>query len=495
MDPTEHEEIQELFRQHWKIRAIARKLGRDPKTIRTALGITQQEPAPPKLESFKTLIKELVAKKLNAPRILRDIQAQGYTGGMTILKDHLREIRGTQEKPPKVFNRFETKMAEEAQMDWSPYRLPIGAVTMMVQCFSLILCYSRRLWIGFFRNQRLPTLLFAHTEALRYHQGCPHRIVYDNQTTVTLGRVEHKPIWHATFLEFTKHYGFTPYACKVRHKERKGKVERPFLWLEEDFLRGTVFDSIEDLNQKARVWMDTIANVREHSTTGRRVDAMYAEEQPFLTALPTTPFHAERREVRTVQKDGYVPIDGSYYPTPIRPGQLVTVLIYPNRVEILDASGKVVAAHAIPDQPTRIAAPWSAAPPKAPAVSLTVLETGFLARFPRFQDFLDGLKRRMNALTPIHLRRIEQLVAMYGEASVAVAIERALDYRNFSAQSVARILERAQPNVIAEPPGEPLGSSPEVLGALNEVDSGSLEELTLDAMPPTEEEDPHGTEA
>jgi hypothetical protein len=56
-------------------------------------------------------------------------------------------------------------------------------------------------------------------------------------------------------------------------------------------------------------------------------------------------------------------------------------------------------------------------------------------------------------------------------------------------------LERAQPNVIAEPPGEPLGSSPEVLGALNEVDSGSLEELTLDAMPPTEEEDPHGTEA
>lgn len=494
MTPEEQDEIRELYRQQWKIRAIARKLGRDPKTIRKVLGRSRrEEPAPSKLESFKDRVKELAAKKLKAPRILRELQAQGYKGKMSILKEYLREVRGAQAKPAKVFKRFETKAAEEAQMDWSPFRLPIGAAVMMIHCFSLILCYSRRIWIGFFRNERLPTLLFAHTEAFGYHQGCTHRIVYDNQTTVTLGRVGPKPIWHAIFLEFTKHFGFTPYACRVKHKERKGKVERPFGWIEDDFLRDRTFESLEDLNAQARVWLDTVANVRTHSTTGRRVDAAYEEERPLLIALPSMPFHAERREVRTVQKDGYIPLDGSYYPTPIKPGQKVTVCVYPNRVEILDAAGKVVAAHAIPDQPTRIPAPWST-PPQAPSLSMTALETAFLARFPRFRDFLDGLKCRMNALTPIHLRRIEQLVSMYGEGPVAVAIERACGYRNFSALAITRILEWALPNVVAEPPLEPLGASPAVLGALDEVDSGSLDELTFDSMPPTEEEEPHGTE-
>ena len=495
MKPEELREIQDLYQQGWKIKAIARKLCRDPKTIRNALGLGPQEPRPPKLEDFKPLIQERVAKGLKAPRILREIREKGYAGGTTILKEYLKEIRGAPQKPPKVYRRFETKMAQEGQMDWSPYRLLVGAVEMVVHCFSLILCYSRRLWIGFFRNERLPTLLYAHVEALAYHGGCPARMVYDNQTTVTLGRVRGKPIWHPTFLEFAKHYGFKPFACKIGHKERKGKVERPFSWIFEDFLKGTVFHSLEDLNQKARVWLDTVANVRKHTTTGRRVDEMYAEEKPLLIALPSTAFHAERREVRTVQKDGCVPVDGSYYPTPIKPGQKVTVLVYPNRVEILDASGKVVAAHPVPDRPMRIAAPWQA-PVKPEAASLTALETGFLARFPWARDFLEGLKRRMNALAPIHLRQIERLVAIYGEAHVAAAIERALSYRNFNARSVERILERDHPNVVPEPPAEPLTAGPEALGALDEVDSGSPEDSTLDSLPPTDctETDRHDQE-
>jgi hypothetical protein len=85
-------------------------------------------------------------------------------------------------------------------------------------------------------------------------------------------------------------------------------------------------------------------------------------------------------------------------------------------------------------------------------------------------------------------------VGIYGEACVTAALERALTYRNFSALSVTRILERAHPNVIPEPPVEPLTANPHALGALDEVDSGSPEDYTLDSMPPTEEET-HGEEA
>src|SRR6266511_1114780 len=102
MESEELKEIQELFQEGWKIRAIARKLARDPKTIRHALGRAPRKSLPPKLENLKPLIQELAAQGLKAPRILRDLREKGYTGGLTFRKEYLREIRGTQKKPLKV---------------------------------------------------------------------------------------------------------------------------------------------------------------------------------------------------------------------------------------------------------------------------------------------------------------------------------------------------------------------------------------------------------
>ena len=222
MDPLELEAIRELARR-MSIRAIARKLGRDVKTIRAALGRPPRTPSPSKLEPFKDLVRDLAAKELFGPRILREIRERGYAGGRTLLGDFLRSIR-----PPAKSNapvrRFETKKAQEMQIDWSPYRLRIGGVERVAHCFSMVLCWSRRLFIRFFRDERLPTLLWAHAQGFAYHQGLTERAVYDNMTQVTLGRLRGKPIWHEHFLAFAKHYGFKPYAHRVGHKERSGKV-------------------------------------------------------------------------------------------------------------------------------------------------------------------------------------------------------------------------------------------------------------------------------
>mgnify|MGYP001565441165 CR=1 FL=1 len=469
------------------LRAIARTLGRDPKTIRQALGLPPRAKTPPKLSRFLPLVEDLARKDLNAPRILRELRARGYTGGLSVLKERLHRLRGPRSRPQKVYTRFETPPAEEGQMDWSPYRLPIGGHPTIAHCFSLILAYSRRLWIGFFRNEKLPTLLHAHVEALTYHGGCPHRLVYDNQTTVTLGRVGSKPLWHPAFHDFAAYYGFTPFACKVGDAPRKGKVERPFGWLGDDFLKARTFASWEDLNRQAREWLDTVANVRQHSTTRRRVDEMYAEEKPLLIALPSTPFPSERREVRKVQKDGYLPLDGSFYPVPAHlVGRYVTLCVYPTRLDILDATGKIVISHPVPDRPCRLppgggAAPRGTAPPRP----LPALEAAFLARFPGAAAFLDGLKRRMYTLAPLHLRRLEGLVDLYGEARVLRALQRAEAYRNFSAFAVGRILEADHPEIFPDPPAVPLTAGPEILGALDDMEPASPDAYTLDSLPPT----------
>ena len=485
MEPDELKEMQRLLAQKTSIRAIARQLGRDPKTIRNQLDRPPQTAQPQKLEGFQTLIATLAKQGLTAPRILREIRERGYTGGLSILKQHLSESRPTKSK--KVFQRFETAPAEESQIDWSPYRVMIGGTIQIAHCFSMILCYSRRLWIGFFRNERLPTLLYAHEQALNYHHGSTRRLVYDNQTTVTLGRVAKKPLWHPSFLAFANSYGFTPYACRVRHPERKGKVERPFSYIESDFLLGTTFESWEDLNRKAVCWLETVANVRKHSTTAQHVDVLYAEERPFLIALPELRVSTAQQVTRTVQKDGYIPVDSSFYPVPGPVGRAVTVRIDPARIEILDHAGNVELAYPVPDSPRRLPTLGQSTTAAAQPATLTTLETSFLAHFPNCAEFLDGLKRRMTTLTPIHLRRIDRLRELYGVGELRAAIERALQYRNFNSLALARILEKAQPNLVPEPSGELRTTNPHALGALDDADTGSLADYTFDSVPPTQE--------
>ena len=146
----------------------------------------------------------------------------------------------------------------------------------------------------------------------------------------------------------------------------------------------------------------------------------------------------------------------------------------------------MVIAHSIPDRPGRIPAPRDAFVPDRPSLPLPALEAAFLARFPGAREFLDGLKRRMNALTPIHLRKIETLAQFYTEDAVQKALDRAQKYRNYNAVAVERILRTAHPDVLHEPSPEPILPNPAALGALDDVDSGSPDDYTYDTEEPTE---------
>jgi hypothetical protein len=114
LTPEEQAELQRLLHEHIPIRAIARRLGRDVKTIRRALGRPPRPPAPPKLAPYHPLIQQWCAQGLRSPRILRELRARGYTGGATILKDFLPTL-GPRRPPRPVVRRFETGPGLEAQ--------------------------------------------------------------------------------------------------------------------------------------------------------------------------------------------------------------------------------------------------------------------------------------------------------------------------------------------------------------------------------------------
>jgi hypothetical protein len=124
----------------------------------------------------------------------------------------------------------------------------------------------------------------------------------------------------------------------------KGKVERPYRYIREDFFLARSFQNLDDLNAQLRHWLDTVANLRVHATTGRVVVEAFAEEQPRLQPLPLVPFRSVLRLERRVSHEGMVSVGGNYYSVPdTTRRRVLEVQALADEVQIYEA-GRLVAA-------------------------------------------------------------------------------------------------------------------------------------------------------
>lgn len=123
-------------------------------------------------------------------------------------------------------------------------------------------------------------------------------------------------IFNKTLLDLAGHYGFVPKACRPYRAKTKGKVERPYRYIRQDFFLGRTFRDIDDMNRQLDQWLEMVANARVHGTTNRVVSEAFAEEKPHLQALPVHPFRSVLKFERRITKDGMVSVDGNLYSVP-----------------------------------------------------------------------------------------------------------------------------------------------------------------------------------
>jgi hypothetical protein len=260
--------------------------------------------------------------------------------------------------------RFETPPGRQAQVDFAHFRTVFTdepGIERVVWLFSLVLGHSRMLWGRFVPQQDMQTVLRCHAAAFEALGGAPAEILYDRMKTVVDREVPQGDgsqgdgsqsghiVYNRTLVEFARHYGYLPKACKAYRAKTKGKVERPFRYIREDFFLSRSFRNRDDLNVQFRQWLDQVANARVHATTHRVVNEHFAEERPRLQALPAGPFQAVLRLERRITKDGMVSVDGNLYSVPDttrrRP---VEVHSTANEVRILE-QGAVIAVHPVID--------------------------------------------------------------------------------------------------------------------------------------------------
>ncbi len=351
--------ILDLHRQGLSVSAIARRTGLDRKTVRRYVERGLEPPAygprPPrqtKVTQFERYLDERLGAfpELTAIRLLRELRELGYAGGYTAVKDAVRDLRPHQ--PTGFEVRFETPPGGQAQVDFAHFRTVFDdepGMEHVVWLFSLVLGHSRMLWGRFVVHQDLQTLLRCHTAAFEALGGVPEQVLYDRMRTVfsredpASGHIVYNP----TLVGFARHFGYLPKACRPYRAKTKGKVERPYRYIREDFFLARRFRNLDDLNAQLRQWLDEVANARTHATTRRVVAEHFAEERPKLQPLPAGPFQAVLRLERRITRDGMVSVDGNLYSVPnTARKRAVEVHSMAHEVRILEA-GQTIAVHPV----------------------------------------------------------------------------------------------------------------------------------------------------
>ncbi|MHB1207768.1 MAG: IS21 family transposase, partial [Rhodospirillaceae bacterium] len=434
-----------LFHGGASVNRISLSLGVSRRTVYRALGQVEQArgggspsgvPQPKttrgsKLDAYEQTIADLLARypDISVRRIHQELRPLGYTGGYTVLSERVLRLRPTPTATP--VRRFETAPGEQAQMDYSTYDLDFtDEGRRRVHAFSYVLGYSRRRYLHFVEAQDFATTVREHIRAFEHLGGVAATCIYDNMKVVVSGYDGDDPVYNPRFLAFAAHYGFRPLACRPRRPQTKGKVERPFGYVESSLLGGRTFRGLERLNETAAWWLAEIADVRVHRQTKARPIDRHAEEKSHLIVLPARPFDAAEVVYRTVDAEGFVVYRQNFYSVPWRLiGQSVAVRATENELIIHDKSFVEAARHRL--FPRTAAGQRGHCKDHDPPRDAQRRNEQLARQFAEFgatgTRFLEGLLSS-NRSGKNQADRVLSLAAAYPRADVLQALERAVRY-------------------------------------------------------------------
>jgi transposase len=337
------------------IKTIARRLGLARNTVRAAVrsGVPpeyERRPAGSKLDPHREEIIRLLRDDPDIPgkRVLEILQDQGYSGGRSILNEHLQQVRPLF-RHGRVFQRTTYTPGRIAQWDlWEPPRpIPVGfGHHRRGYVVTGALGYSRVGCGTLVFSKAAPDLLWAIDRGLHRWGGAPRTSVFDREGALCLDKTARDPRPTEPLARFAGAIGFGVHFRPAADPQGKGLVERLNGYLETSFLPGRRFSSPEDFQAQLDRWFDTVANVRFHRVIRCRPVDRLAEDRSQMLALPevgpdlTWRFHAP------VRPDPYVRIDTCDYSVhPLAVGLVVEVRVTQHDVVCVTRDGREVARH------------------------------------------------------------------------------------------------------------------------------------------------------
>jgi hypothetical protein len=245
---------------------------------------------------------------------------------------------------------------------------------------------------------------------------------------------------------FAERLGFRFVAHPIGDANRSARVERPFHFIENNFLAGRTFTSWQDLNNQARQWCDRVnATYKKHIRAVPR--ELYAIEGVHLKPLPAWIPEVYQLHQRIVDVEGYVSLHTNRYSVPASfIGRRVEVRETRDKIEIeLDARRIVTHQRiATPDQ-VRVTLPEHR-PPRGEGLSKRgdphPEEQAILTAAPEIAPYVESLKRKGRKVIGLALRQLLRLLREYPREPFLGAIAEAAQYGLYDLDRVERMILR-----------------------------------------------------
>jgi transposase len=444
----------------WSIRRIARELHISRERVRRIVASNSKKRATTqdsqtkqktkrtsKLDPYKSHIGDLLEKypDITGQRVFEHLRDEGYEGGITIVRDYLQSIREVVSKTPVIM--VETLPGQRAAHDWSDYNIQFtskepGELTR-VTFFSYILGYSRRQYISVVEDKKQETLFRELIAAFIYMDGVPREIKSDNQKACVDRWEPGNPVYNRKYLEFATWYRFSPQTITPYKPVENLRIERPFYYLEQNFLNGREFRDEEDLKQQLGQWLREVNDVREHRTTRQRPIDMYAEEHPFLQPLPKNHYDTSRITHQVVNQESCIEWKGYQYVVPQKyMYEVCVVRVTETALIVYSPDGEQIVSHPLAKagQQGRYVGKRQKKGSK-PDLKIADVEKRLEAFSPVMPGFIAQIKQHKSKSWGYQLRNLLALKINYQVEDILVAVQRARKHKVYDIGSIKRFLE------------------------------------------------------
>jgi hypothetical protein len=398
-----------------------------------------------KAEPYRDQILELLAScKGNLVRVHEELVAGGAALSYQALTSFCRK-HGIGQTPIIPAGQYHFEPGEELQHDTSPHDVVVDGKKYKAQTASAVLCYSRMLFFQINPTfQRFDCKVFL-TDALRYMGGATGRVMIDNTHVVVLRGSGREMIPVPEMEAFAERFGFRFAAHAIGDANRKGRVERPFSFIENNFLAGRTFTSWNDLNQQARQWCD-----RVNGTYKKHIHAvpreLFAVERLRLKPLPGWIPEVYRLHQRIVDVEGYVSVHSIRYSVPVAwIGRDVEVRETRDKIEIeLDARHIVTHARVLTPFPQRITLAAHKLP-RGEGVKRSDShpeEQALIQAAPEIALYVAALKQKGRKVIALALRQLLRLLREYPREAFLAAVQEASRYGLYDLDRLERMILR-----------------------------------------------------
>lgn len=445
--------VKALYDKGVSKKQIARELKMSKNTVKKLLELDREpvytrERSPTKIDDYKDQIRLWYLDSEYSyigTRIYNELVKRGYTGTINPIYRYLKTLDSEKRAiSRKATVRFETPPGDQAQFDWAEYIMEIGGKKSKIYCFTMVLSYSRKKAAICSKAVNALSIYEAIYELFGMLGGVTRELVIDNPKALVIHHKKGEEVEYNTHaLKLFMHLKTEPNACEPFRPRTKGKVEKPNQYIEEQFVKGSRFQDMYELNRNLHEFMETW-NSKVHGTTRRAPGEMFEEEKAHLLTFPPKLILDLGMEPRMVSPDAHVTVATNRYSVPVQyvDRQVMVRVVYGFRLEIYDERMALIRTwNLIEGKHERVYdhRDYKAIASRAPS-SIPEIQRVFEATFPHGPEFY-ALARRVTNQPHFHAKEFLKLLDLYEVSDLDLILAHCVENNIFKIEDMRKIIK------------------------------------------------------